>query len=155
MPLPLILLSLLGLVPYILCGLAAVGPDAASASRTMSALIGWSSVVLAFAGGVHWGLVMRDPDPAPPLLRLRIGLPVLPLLVAWLGLLLPLVAPYWLALLLLIAGYVGMLVMEHHAGQREMLPPRYLVLRWGFSIVAIAMLTTVLTLRLLGQTIVL
>jgi heme exporter protein D len=33
------------------------------------------------------------------------------------------------------------------------MPHRYLWLRWGFTVVAVAMLVTVTTLRLLGQTI--
>jgi hypothetical protein len=34
-----------------------------------------------------------------------------------------------------------------------LLPPRYLLLRWIVTIVAVAMMITVLTLHLLGQTI--
>lgn len=155
MPLPVILLSMLGLLPYIGCGLLALGRDAATADHMLSALVTWAALVLAFAGGVHWGLVLRESEPEPPLRGARIGLSVLPLIVGWLALLVPLVASTWLALVLLIAAYIAVLVAEHHGGQRNILPPRYLWLRWGFTVVAVAMLTTVLTLRLLGQTIVL
>jgi hypothetical protein len=149
----LILLSVLGLVPYVLCGLAALGPYAANAERMLAALIAWAAVVLAFAGGVHWGFVLRDTAAPPPLHRARVILAALALIVAWIVLVLPSVAPAWLALLVVIIGYIAALVAEHHAARRDLLPPRYLWLRWGFTVVATAMLITVLTLRLLGQTI--
>ena len=59
----------------------------------------------------------------------------------------------WVALLVLIAAHIGMVLVEQQAARRELLPPHYLLLRWGFTVVAIAMMVTVLTLRLLGQTI--
>jgi hypothetical protein len=130
----------------------------------LTALIAWGALVLAFTGGLHWGLVLREPEAAPPVApagkpeigrNTRIGLAVLPLILGWVALLLPLVAAAWLALLLLIVAYIVALLAEHHAARRLVLPSRYLWLRWGFTIVAVAMLTTVLTLRLLGQTIVL
>jgi hypothetical protein len=164
MPISAILLSILGLAPFIGCGLAALGPEATSADRMLTALIAWGALMLAFVGGVHWGMVLREPDTATPALtgdkpgigrHARIGLAVLPPILAWMALLLPLVAAPWLALLLLIAAYIAALVAEHHAADRLALPTRYLWLRWGFTVIAVAMLTTVLTLRLLGQTIVL
>jgi hypothetical protein len=164
MPASAILLCILAVAPFIGCGLAALGPDAATADRMLTALIAYAALVLAFVGGLHWGLVLREPESGPPVVpeskpgpgrHLRIGVAVLPVILGWLAMLLPLIAAAWLALLLLIAAYIAVLVAEHHAGRRFMLPPRYLWLRWGFTIVAVAMLTTVLTLRLLGQTIVL
>jgi Protein of unknown function (DUF3429) len=164
MPTSAILLSILGLVPFIGCGLAALGSDAAMAERMLTALIAWGALMLAFVGGLHWGLVLREPESGPAVVpeskpapgrHMRIGLAVLPLILGWVALLLPLVAATWLALLLLIATYIAVLVAEHHASRRFVLPSRYLWLRWGFTVVAVAMLTTVLTLRLLGQTIVL
>jgi len=149
----LILLSVLGLVPYVLCGLAALGPNAANAEHMLALLIAWSAVVLAFAGGVHWGFVLRDTATPPPLHRARVILAAVALIVAWIVLVLPSVAPAWLALLVVIIGYIAALVAEHHAARRALLPPRYLWLRWGFTVVATAMLVTVLTLRLLGPTI--
>jgi len=151
----LVVLSVLGLVPYVLCGLAALGPHAANAERMLAALIAWSAVVLAFTGGIHWGFVLRETATPPPLHRARVIFAALALIVAWIVLVLPSVAPAWLALLVVIIGYIVALVAEHHAVRRDLLPSRYLWLRWGFTVVATAMLITVLTLRLLGQTIIL
>lgn len=165
MPASAILLSVLALAPFIGCGLGALGPDAQTAARMLTGLIGWSAVVLAFAGGLHWGLAMRSPDApagtAPTAggsekhRHAHIGLAALPLILGWVALMLPLITAYWLGLLVLIAAYIAVLVTEHQCSARILLPARYLTVRWGFTIVAVAMLTTVLTLRLLGQTIVL
>jgi len=149
----LIVLSVLGLVPYVLCGLAALGSYSANAERMLTALIAWSAVVLAFAGGVHWGVDLRDSATPRALHRVRVILAAFALIVAWIVLMLPSVGPAWLALVVVIIGYIAALVAEHHAARRDLLPPRYVWLRWGFTVVATAMLITVLTLRLLGQTI--
>ena len=162
MPASAILLSILGLAPFIGCGLAALSHDPTVADRMLTALIAWGALTLAFTGGLHWGLVLREPEPppasgGPPRMgrHTRIGLAVLPLLLGWLALLLPLIASAWLALLLLIIAYIVTLAVEHHFAVCFVLPSRYLWVRWGYTVVAVAMLTTVLTLRLLGQTIVL
>lgn len=155
MPLLAILLSVLGLTPFIVCGLGALTPDAGTASRMLGALIGYAAVTLAFAGGVHWGFALQPRDrPADPVIeRTRLGLPVVPALIGWVALLLAPVAS-WMALILLIAGYIATALLEHQAARRDLLPPRYIWVRWGFTGVAVALLVTVLTLRLLGQTIV-
>jgi hypothetical protein len=153
MPVLAVLLSVLGLVPLVVCGLAAVGPDAETATRMLNVLIGYAALVLAFAGGVHWGLELQSPHPDRWAGRLRLAAPVAALLAAWLALELPiLVAPLG-SLIVLIVAYVGALLVEHRAARSSLLPTGYLWLRWGFTIPAVAMLVTVFTLRILGQTI--
>jgi hypothetical protein len=153
MPFLAIVLSILGLVPFVVCGLTALAPDPGTASRMLSALIAYAAITLAFAGGVHWGFELQSAKGDRFVERARLGLGVVPPLVGWIALLLPLVVASWLALLLLIAAYIGMILLEHEAGRRELVPPRYLWLRWAFTVTAVAMMVTVLTLRLLGQTI--
>jgi hypothetical protein len=63
------------------------------------------------------------------------------------------VAANWIALMVLIGAYIGALLIEQEGARRGLVATHYLWLRWGFTIVAVAMLITVLTLRLLGQTI--
>ena len=154
MPFLAILLSVLGLIPFIVCGLAALAPDPGTASRMLSALIAYAAVMLAFAGGVHWGFELQSRQQDPFVERMRLGFGILPPLVGWIALLLTLVVASWVALIVLIAAYIGTALMEHEASRRELLPPRYLWLRWIVTVVAVAMMITVLTLRLLGQTIV-
>jgi hypothetical protein len=151
MPLLAILLSFLGLVPFVVCGLAALGPDPVTAARMMNALIDYGAVTLAFAGGVHWGLELQSRQQEVSVQRARLGLGVVPLFVGWVALLLPLVVAAWVSLIVLIAAYIGMVLIEHEAARRQLLPPRYLWLRWSFTVVAVAMMVTVLTLHLLGQ----
>jgi Protein of unknown function (DUF3429) len=148
-----ILLSILGLVPFVGCGLAALGPDPATSARMLSALIGYAAVTLAFAGGIHWGFELQSPQPDRFVERARLGLGIVAPLVAWIALLLPLVAASWVSLIALIAAYIGAVLVEQEAAKRDLLPPRYLWLRWGFTLVAVLMMVTALTLRLLGQTI--
>jgi hypothetical protein len=163
MPASAVLLVILGLGPFIGCGLAALDPHVVTADRMLTGLIAWGALVLAFTGGLHWGLVLREPEAGPAVTpgghgigrHMRIGLAVLPLILGWVAVMLPLIAAAWLALLLLIVAYIAAILAEHHAARQFVLPARYLWLRWGFTVVAVAMLTTVLTLRLLGQTIVL
>ena len=92
MPLLAILLSVLGLVPFIVCGLAALGPDPATSARMLSALIAYAAVTLAFAGGVHWGFELQSGHQEAFVQRARLGLGILPPLAGWIALLLPLVA---------------------------------------------------------------
>lgn len=154
MPVLAVLLSVLGLVPFVVCGLAAVGPDAATADRMLHALIGYAAVTLAFAGGIHWGFELQSPQADRFTGRARLGASVATPLIAWIALLLPLVIAAWSSLLVLIAAYIGAVLAEQRAAALGLLPPRYLWLRWGFTIPAVAMLVTVVTLRFLGQTIV-
>ena len=120
----------------------------------LTALIGYAAVTLAFAGGVHWGfeLQSRQQDAVRRSARGSASAS----------------SRRWSAgsrcccrwwwrpgsrCVVLIAAYIGAVLLEQEAARRDLLPPRYLWLRWGFTVVAVAMMITVLTLRLLGQTI--
>ncbi len=92
-----------GLLPF--AGLAVgtwVGPWAAQAG---SALAAWGALILAFLGGIHWGVVLRRPGPTP--VRILV-LGILAPLAAWLALV---VAP-WLSLLAVAAGLWGLWFLE-------------------------------------------
>ena len=58
LPLIAVLLGVAGLIPFVGCGLAALGPDDAQARTAMLALTGYGAVILAFLGGVHWGFAL-------------------------------------------------------------------------------------------------
>jgi hypothetical protein len=146
-----ILLSILGLVPFIVCGLAALGPDPDTSSRMLSALIGYAAVTLSFIGGIHWGFELQSSTMDRFVQRARFGLGIIPVLVGWAALLLPLIVAPWVSLIVLIAAYIGAVLVEQEGDRRGLLPSRYLWLRWGFTLVSVAMMTTVLTLRLLGM----
>lgn len=143
-----ILISLAGLVPLLVCGLAGLTANRAWA---IPALIAYGAVVLSFGGAVHWGMAF---GPAATLEaesreRARLVLGVVPAAIGWVALLLPLP----LGLAALIAGFVVTLAGEIAADRHNLLPRHYLWLRWPLSLVAIAMITTDLVLTLLGATI--
>jgi len=151
MPTIVLPLSLLGLVPLIVFACGGVGHVPETSERMLAALIDYAALVLAFAGGVHWGLALLPGAPRP---SLRFCAGVLPMIVAWVGLVLAqLVAPT-VALAVLIAGYLATVLTEHRMAGRLLVPSGYLWIRWSFSVVAVIMMAMVLVLRGLGQTIV-
>ncbi len=164
MPLLAIVLGVAGLIPFIVCGLGAVSVDVAASARMMAALIGYGAVILSFLGGVHWGFALGGAATAPPppltatagrfvtAERARLALGVMPSLIGWAALLMMILGLDWAALLALIAGFIATVVVEHQAWRRGFVPLNgYIWLRWGLTLVVVAMLVTVLTLRMLGQ----
>jgi hypothetical protein len=144
-------LSLLGLVPFVVFGIAAVGHIPENAERGLVALIDYAALVLAFTGGVHWGLAML-PNAARASLRAAAG--VLPMVVSWVGVILAQMVSPSVALAVLILGYLATVLTEHRAAQLFLLPSRYVWVRVGFSVVAVVVMLAVFILRGLGQTIV-
>jgi Protein of unknown function (DUF3429) len=153
LPLTAILLGVAGLIPFIGCGIAALGVDEASAQQMLWALIAYGAVVLSFLGGVHWGFALEPQggEQSGRTERWRLLFGALPALVGWVALLIPLALPSWIGLVILIAGFLGTALVESQAARRGLLQPRYMLLRWGLTVVVVAMLITVLTLRILGQ----
>jgi len=148
MPALAILLGIVGLAPFIGCGMGAMARDGES-DRMLVALVAYGAVVLAFLGGMQWGFALpAGTDVRRQRWRLVLG--VLPPLVGWLALLIALVAP-GIALAVLTAGFIATAFGEHRAaGQDQSVPSGYLWMRWALTVVAAAMLITVLTVRLLG-----
>jgi hypothetical protein len=154
MPLVAIVLGALGVVPVIVCGIGAFG-SGTGPSNMLAALVAYSALVLAFLGGMHWGFALHAPeDQRRQAWWLVLG--GVPPLLGWAALLVTLVLWNWLALALLAAGFIGTMVVEHRAIQHGMaVPSGYVWLRWALTIVTAAMLITVLTVRILGVTVVL
>ena len=142
MPMLVILLSVLGLVPFVACGLAALGPDQATAAPMLQALIDYAALILAFAGGIHWGLELQSPQQDVSLARARVAIAAAAPVAAWIALLLSLLVAPWVSLIVLVAAYVAALLVEQEGARRGLVASQYLWLRWGFTIVAVAMLTT-------------
>jgi hypothetical protein len=152
-----IMLAVLGLVPFLVFALAAMGAAPGSPGRPLAILMAYGAVVLAFIGGAHWGFALQE-APAPPeasrIEQARLLLSAVPALVAWLALVLILVAPVDLGLAALIAGYIATVVLEDQGRRRGLVPRGYMLLRWALSAVVVALLVTVLVVRLLGARIV-
>lgn len=151
MPAIAIPLSLLGLVPFVFFAFGAVGHIPETSERMLVALIDYASLILGFAGGVHWGLGLA-PDALKPALRFGAG--TLPLIVAWVALALAQMVAPSVALAVLMVGYLATVLTEHRAAKGLFVPPRYVLMRWVYTIVAVVMMVMVLVLRGVGQTIV-
>jgi hypothetical protein len=151
MPVIAIAFSLLGLVPLVFFAFGAVGHIPETAERMLVSLIDYAALILSFAGGVHWGLALLPGAVRP---SVRFGAGVLPLIVAWVGLVVAQMVSPTVALAVLILGYLATVLTEHRAAQKLLVPSGYVWIRWGFSVVGIAMMIMVLVLRGIGQTIV-
>jgi hypothetical protein len=150
MPAIVIVLSLLGLVPFVFFVLVAAGYVPFTAAQHMLvSLTDYAALILAFAGGVHWGLALA-PGAERPVVRFGVG--VLPLIIAWVGLVMAQMVAPWLGLVVLILGYLATVLTEHRAAQRLLVPSHYVLIRWGFSIGAMAMMVMVLVLSVIRQT---
>lgn len=152
-----IVLGLVGLVPFVALGIAALSTnDPLAADRYLLALIAYGAVTLAFLGGVHWGFVLHPgalPEGMSPEERrdaTRLGLGTLPSLIGFAALLMPLLAIPNVGLVVLIVGYLATLITETQFRRRQLMPGGYLVLRWVLSIVVLLVLAAVLAVRLIG-----
>jgi hypothetical protein len=146
-----VLLSLLGLVPFVFFAFGAVGHIPETAERMLVSLIDYAALILAFAGGVHWGLALLPGAVRP---TVRFGAGVAPLIVAWVGLVAAQMISPWVALAVLSLGYLATVLTEHRAARSLLVPSGYVWIRWGFSVLAVAMMVMVLILHGIGQTIV-
>lgn len=144
-----VVLGVLGIIPFALLGIGAVGASPDSSLMATRALVGYGGVILAFLGGVHWGFTLGEQDDSRAV-RSRLGLGVVPSLVGWGAIVCGIVARPVLSLAILIVGFVGTVVIESRAQKRDLMPGGYMALRWFISIVVVALLTTVLVLRLVG-----
>jgi len=143
-----VILSVASLIPFFVCGLWAVRPDPAGGEVGAMPLITYGAVALSFVGGVHWGFVLEGE--AAPAERRRLGLGVLPALIGWGAALLGMTTHPVLGVAALIAGYVATAVVEGRGHAMELVPRGYMVMRWGVTVVVVAVLTTVLVLRMIG-----
>lgn len=125
LPGPARLLGPAGLIPFAGLALAvwAGWPGAGTA------LAAYGATILAFLGAVHWGLALAAPAAERGADWGRLGLGVVPALVAWVALLLPLPA----GLGLLAAGLLGTAAAETAAARAGLVPRAYLGLRWALS----------------------
>jgi hypothetical protein len=148
-----VILGIAGLLPFIAFGLGSVGSDVRS-DEGVHGLIAYGGIILSFLGGVHWGFTLSRRDEAEPVAT-RLVLGVVPAIVGWVVILLGIVAKPVLALALLIAGFIALVVAEHRAQKFDIMPSGYMAMRWVISVLVVAVLTTVLVLRLAGARILL
>jgi hypothetical protein len=150
-PVVAILLGVAGLLPFLGCGVAALGylPDQAALAE--AALVAYGAIILGFLGGVHWGMALNaDPSVSDRANRSRYLLSVMPALVGWAAVLLSLATALWVGLATLIAGFLATTLAEARATRAGLMPRPYMWLRWGLSAVVVLTLLSVMALKLLG-----
>ena len=76
-------LAYAGLLPFVLGALLVWAVRAEVQAYVALALSAYAAVVLSFLGGIHWGLAMRQPQPATTGLARSLVWGVVPALVAW------------------------------------------------------------------------
>ncbi len=144
-----ILLGAAGIIPFLVFGIGSVGTEPLQSLAAARALVGYGGVILSFVGGVHWGFTLGEPETGRAV-RARLSLGVVPSLVGALAIFVSVVAEPIPALAILIAGFIGTVVVESRAQKRDLMPHGYMLMRWVITIVVVAVLTTVLVLRLAG-----
>ena len=117
-----------GLIPFVGLSLLTL----AGTAWAPGALLGYGLAILAFMGGIHWGLAMADG--ANDLARL--GASVVWALLGWLGYLVG--GPF--GLLLLALGFAALLVYDLTQVRLGKAPPWYPGLRWPLTVVVVACL---------------
>ncbi len=144
-----VILGAAGIIPFVILGVASLGGNPQSALTATRGLVGYGAVILAFLGGVHWGFALEEQSDGRAL-RQRLGLGVVPSLIGWAAIFGSVIADPALSLAILIAGFIAVVVTEWRAHRRGLVPGGYMVMRWVVSVIVIALLTTVLVLRLFG-----
>lgn len=135
MPLPVKLLGATGAIPFVTTAIvAAFGPEDWSAWAA-HALAYYGAVILSFLGGIHWGLAISN-DRAAKISAVRLCWSVVPSLIAWGALLLPL----FYGLMVLTAAFGLALYVDTRAGTRAVVPSWFPGLRTALSIAVIGSL---------------
>ena len=151
-----IVLGLGGLIPFVAAGLGALTLGSDGALRSLLALIAYGATILAFLGGVHWGLALQGgAEQTERVSRARFGLGVVPSLVGWAGLLIAFIGLPHVGVAVLLAGFVGTVIVESRANQAGLMPAGHMGLRWVLTAGAVLCLGCVLIARLLGAQIIL
>ena len=150
LPIVAVVLGVAGLLPFLGCTIGILlFPGEVPVPRLVMALIDYGAVILAFLGGVHWGFAL---EPAPGLVeptrpstdRKRLALGVIPSLIGWAALLIPLVSSPLVAVALLVVGFAVTTMVEQQAQRRGAVPAAYMALRWVLTAVVLICLVTVL-----------
>ena len=129
-------LGRLGAVPFIALAGAMPLLDGATRQLAAYALLAYGATILAFLGGIHWGLAISPSAGNQEKLAARLIFSITPSLVAWVALLMAGKA----GLLLLAVAVSAMLFADLRATRLSEAPPWYPRLRIPLSCVAVASL---------------
>ena len=142
-----VLLTVAGLVPFLVLALNAARGDTAT-QHTAVPLLTYGAVVLSFIGAVHWGFVLEGPEEPRQKSRLLLG--VLPGLVGWGAALLGQYLHSQLGMGLMAATFIAAGVVEQRGVSLGLVPRRYMILRWVITTLVVLILVATMVLRLTG-----
>jgi hypothetical protein len=147
LPILAVILGVIGLVPFILCGLGSVSASFVGAQSSVLLLLAYGAGVLSFLGGIHWGMALATDESG----RQRLSLGVLPGFLGWLTL----AASFYtgrptIGIALQIALFILAAAAEWRGQLLGGIPAGYAVLRIGVTVAIVAILTTVVVLRVVG-----
>jgi hypothetical protein len=147
LPLLAVMLGVAGVIPFMLCGLGSVSASFVGAQPSVLLLLAYGAGVLSFLGGIHWGMALATDDGG----RQRLSLGIMPGFLGWLTLA---VALYTGRPTIGIALQIALFILAAAGEWRGQLlggiPARYIVLRIAVTVAIVAILTTVLVLRVAG-----
>lgn len=148
-----VLLGTAGLIPF-LCAIAVIITDPTRAPLATAVMIDYGACILAFLGAVHWGFAL-EPGGIVTDRRLnhqRLIFGVLPALTGWLALLVfTLGAAPRIAIAILVVGFFATIIAETVGRGRDLVASNYLAMRWGISIVVLAVLIIALFVEAIGM----
>ncbi|WP_304641098.1 DUF3429 domain-containing protein [Pseudomonas sp.] len=128
-------LGMAGLVPFVTGALGLwITPDVWR-ERVLEELIAYAAVILAFMGAIHWGLAMRA-DEASDKAPVQLGLSVIPPLLGWVALSLPVN----LGLPVIFVAFAALYFADIWAVRHGLAPMWYPALRKPLSIVVVVSL---------------
>jgi hypothetical protein len=134
-PLAARVLALGGLIPFWALALAprfGINPP-----QLQAALIGYGAVILSFVGALHWGIAVARDNTSQPLPAWRsYGWSVVPALLAWVAVLLPVRD----ALMLLSLAFVAAMIVDQRTLAGQGLPVWFVPMRTLISVLVIVAL---------------
>jgi hypothetical protein len=132
-PRPALWLGTGGLVPFVVLASALFAMPDHTRPQLLFWLTAYAAVILSFVGAVHWGIAMVHGQMQEGDRTVFMAWSVVPALAAWAALLLPADT----GLLLMAATFAVHFAADRQLGQRFALPPWYLRLRAGLTVVVV------------------
>lgn len=130
------LLGYAGLLPFVAGSLYLAFGPLLYMQLVTTALVGYGATILSFMGAIHWGLGLALPAAAgADEQAYRFGISVVPALLGWAALLLTLLSAQLPAFALLLAGFVGVYLLDLGAIGAGLAPPWYRRLRLQLTVV--------------------
>ncbi|MBE72315.1 MAG: DUF3429 domain-containing protein [Thalassospira sp.] len=138
-PVPARWFGLSGAIPFVVLSIGGAFLSGAHQSLAYFTLVAYGAVILSFLGGVHWGRAINAFDKgsgADKFLWVSLGISVVPSLIGWLTLLVPLA----IGLPVLAASFAAMLLIDLQTVKGGQFPTWYGNLRVILSVIVIASL---------------